>query len=360
MDGVLVPGLVNVHTHLELTHLAGSNGETAFPAWIRRVRELKDATTPDQFRAAAEQGLRDCWARGVTCVADTGSTGAAAAVIAGLGGRGIVYQEVFGPDPATVSESLEELKLALQPLRLYASTRLRVGVSPHAPYTVSAPLYHAVTELARHEGLLLAVHLAESPEETQLVRDGAGPFADALRARGITIEVRRCSPVQFLRQLAVLQPGTLCIHCVQVDDADIEALRDARVAIAHCPLSNRAHRHGAAPLAAFRAAGIPVGLGTDSVVSVGTLDLWAEAAAAGLTGDAALRQLTIDNARALGWDDEIGSLEVGKAADVAVFSSVSVRPRPSPSASARPRPSLLTLVAGRIVHRAEAMSQRAS
>ncbi|PYP63226.1 MAG: hypothetical protein DMD37_07020, partial [Gemmatimonadetes bacterium] len=123
---------------------------------------------------------------------------------------------------------------------------------------------------------------------------------------------------------------------------------------------NRAHRHGAAPLAAFRAAGIPVGLGTDSVVSVGTLDLWAEAAAAGLTGDAALRQLTIDNARALGWDDEIGSLEVGKAADVAVFSSVSVRPRPSPSASARPRPSLLTLVAGRIVHRAEAMSQRAS
>ncbi|PYO38435.1 MAG: hypothetical protein DMD29_13490 [Gemmatimonadetes bacterium] len=136
-----MPGLVNVHTHLELTHLAGSNGETAFPAWIRRVRELKDATTPDQFRAAAEQGLRDCWARGVTCVADTGSTGAAAAVIAGLGGRGIVYQEVFGPDPAKVSESLEELKLALQPLRLLASTRLRVGVSPHALYSVSAPLY---------------------------------------------------------------------------------------------------------------------------------------------------------------------------------------------------------------------------
>ena len=80
------------------------------------------------------------------------------------------------------------------------------------------------------------------------------------------------------------------------------------------------------------------------------LDLWAEAAAAGLTDDDALRQLTIDNARALGWDNEIGSLEVGKAADVAVFSSASVRPRPS----------LLTLVAGRIVHRAAAMSQRAS
>ncbi len=350
MDGVLVPGLINVHTHLELTHLGGSDGETAFPSWIRRVRELKDATTPDQFRAAAEQGLRDCWARGVTCVADTGSTGAVAAVIAGLGGRAVVYQEVFGPDPAQVSESLEELKLALQPLRLLASTRLRVGVSPHAPYSVSEPLYRRTAALAAAEGLPLAVHLAESPEETQLVRDGTGPFAEALRARGIAVEPRGCSPVEYLRQLVVLQPRTLCIHCVQVGDADIRSLREAGVAVAHCPLSNRAHRHGAAPVAAFRAAGIPVGVGTDSVVSVGTLDLWAEAAAAGLTGDDALRQLTIDNARALGWDAEIGSLEVGKVADLAVLSSVSVRPRPS----------LMTLVAGRVVHRAEAVSQRAS
>src|SRR5206468_1334427 len=120
-----------------------------------------------------------------------------------------------------------------------------------------------------------------------------------------------------------------------------------------CPLSNRAHRHGAAPLAAFRAAGIPVGLGTDSVVSVGSIDLWAEAAAAGLSGEAALGQLTIDNARALGWETEIGSLDVGKWADLAVFAQpVSARPGPTP-------PALLTLVAGGVVHRAEAASPRA-
>jgi len=350
VDAVIVPGLVNVHTHLELTHLVGRNDEVEFPRWLRRVRELKDATTPDDLASAAERGLRECWAAGVTTVADTGSTGAVALGIARLGGRGIVYQEVFGPDPASCDQSLAELGHALGHLRPLASERLRIGVSPHAPYTVSAPLYRAVADLARRERLPVAVHLAESPEETQLIRDGAGPFADALRARGIAVEPHHCSPVQFLVQRGVLASGVLCIHCVQVDDADIRSLREAGAVVAHCPLSNRAHRHGTAPLAAFRAAGVPVGLGTDSVVSVGSIDLWAEAAAAGLTGGDALRQLTLDNARALGWETEIGSLDVGKWADLAVFAQpVPARPGPSP-------PALLTVIAGRTVHRSEAGS----
>src|SRR2546428_858820 len=124
-DAALVPGLVNCHTHLELTHLAGQDTEPEFPRWIRRIRELKDATPPDAFRGAAERGLRDCWARGVTCVADTGSTGAAAAVIAGLGGPRTANPGGARPAPAEAPESLAELKLARQPLRPVASTRLR-------------------------------------------------------------------------------------------------------------------------------------------------------------------------------------------------------------------------------------------
>ena len=353
-DGILTPGLVNTHTHLELTHLAGRNMETEFPKWLRRVRELKDATPPDELLQAAERGLREGWAAGITTVADTGSTGAVAGAIARLGGRGIVYQEVFGPDPVQVEDSIGELGHALGHLRRLATPTLRIGVSPHAPYTVSAPLYRAVADLARRERLPVAVHLAESKEETHLVRDGAGPFADALRARGIAIEAQHRSPVQYLRELGVLAHGTLCIHCVQVDDADTRTLGDAQVAVAHCPVSNRAHRHGVAPFQAFRAAGIPVGLGTDSVVSVERIDLWAEATAAGLTGDETLRQLTIDNARALGWETEIGSLDVGKAADLAVFTPpVPARPGPTP-------PALLTVIAGRVVHQAGAGFPRAS
>jgi 5-methylthioadenosine/S-adenosylhomocysteine deaminase len=132
---------------------------------------------------------------------------------------------------------------------------------------------------------------------------------------------------------------------VQLDDADVALLRDAGATVAHCPRSNAAHKHGRAPIAKLRAAGVPVGIGTDSVVSVGDLDLWAEAYEAGLTGDDALRALTLEGARALGWESEIGSLEGGKAADLAVFD------RSVPRNSA---PSLLTVVSGRIVHQISA------
>ena len=345
-DARLLPGLVNTHTHLELTHLAGKNAEREFAAWIRTLRALKDATTPEEFSRSAEQGVRDAWAAGVTCVADTGSTGAPLEALARLGGRGIYYQEVFGPDPAQCAASMAELERALARLSPLASSPLSLGVSPHAPYTVSEPLYRAVADLARRERWPLAMHLAESRAETELVRDGSGPFADALRARGFAVRAQHCSPVQYLLRLGVLQRATgwLCIHGVQVDGPDIDVLRDAGVAVAHCPRSNRVHGHGTAPLAAFRRAGLPVGLGTDSVVSVGDSSLLAEATAAGLDGEDALRMLTIEGARALGLEREIGSLEVGKQADLAVFPSTILHRPPPPSTA------LLTLVAGRVVH----------
>src|SRR3989454_4824184 len=345
-DAHLLPGLVNTHTHLELTHLAGTNAEREFAGWIRTLRALKDATTPEEFSRSAEQGVRDAWAAGVTCVADTGSTGAPLEALARLGGRGIYYQEVFGPDPAQCAASMTELEQAMARLSRLASSHLRLGISPHAPYTVSEPLYRAVDDLARGAGLPVAMHLAESRAETQLVREGSGPFADALRARGIQVARVARSPVEYLRRLGVLDraTGCLCIHCVQVDEQDVAILRDAGAAVAHCPRSNRAHGHGTAPLAAFRRAGLRVGLGTDSVVSVGDASLWAEAAAAGLDGEDALRMLTIDGARALGLESGIGSLEVGKEADLAVFSSTALY-RPLP-----PSPALLTVVAGRVVH----------
>jgi cytosine/adenosine deaminase-related metal-dependent hydrolase len=344
-QGALVPGLVNCHTHLELTHLAGKNRESAFAPWIRGIRALKDASTAEEFSRSAEQGVRDAWAAGVTCMADTGSTGAPLEALARLGGRGIYYQEVFGPDPVKWGASLQELEQAVARLSPLTSHRVRLGVSPHAPYTVSDTLYRATMEFARREGFHVAVHLAESREETEFVREGRGPFADALSARGIPVQPHHCSPVQYLSQLGVLASGDcLAIHCVQVDERDIEILRDSGGAVAHCPRSNRAHGHGTAPLAALRRAGVRVGLGTDSVVSVGDADLRAEALAAGLEGEDALRMLTLDGARALGLESEIGSLEVGKDADLAVFSSPNLL-QPPPTSSV-----LLTLIAGRVVH----------
>lgn len=344
-EAILTPGLVNAHTHLELTHLAGQNGETNFVQWIKRLRDLKDATPPDAFIASAEAGLRDCWTRGITCIAETGSTGATMQALVRFSGRGVVYQEVFGPGPAQVPPAMEDLERQVLRLRRLATSMRAVGVSPHAPYSVSEALYRRVAHFAQQEQLPLAVHLAESQEESELIRYGAGPFAEALRGRGIVVEPRHCSPVQYLRELGVLRAGTLAIHCVQVDAADMQILKTARVSVVHCPRSNRAHGHGTAPLAAFREAGLTVGIGTDSVASVGDLDLWAETRLSWIGAEEALRFLTLEGARALGWERTIGSLEVGKAADLAVFGYTPPQALPPPPLA------LLTVLAGRIVHR---------
>jgi 5-methylthioadenosine/S-adenosylhomocysteine deaminase len=322
-DAVLLPGLVNTHTHLELTGMGGQPPDAQFAAWIRQLREAKGARPPEAFLASARRGLLDCWSAGVTTVADTGDSGAVIQALAEAGGSGIAYQEVFGPHPDQCDASFLGLQRQVERLGRYAGGRVGLGVSPHAPYTVSGPLYAATAAWARAEELPVAVHLAESPAESGLLATGDGAFADAWRSRGIPMPAPAGhTPVEWLDMHGVLTARTLCIHVVQASAADIERLARADAAIAHCPLSNRAHGHGTAPLRALRAARLRVGLGTDSVLSVGTLDLLAEARAAralaGLDAIATLRLCTLDGARALGLEAEIGSLVPGKWGDVIV------------------------------------------
>jgi cytosine/adenosine deaminase-related metal-dependent hydrolase len=323
-DAVILPGLINTHTHLELTGFEDRVPQREFTAWIRRLRELKTTRSSGEYVEAARRGLASCFASGVTTVADTGDSGAAIQVLVEGGGSGIAYQEVFGPHPAQTDESLAALRARVDELRPLATDRVRIGVSPHAPYTVSGRLFQAVSDWARSEQLPMAVHAAESPAESELLLRGAGPFAEAWHARGIPLPSSAGrTPIQWLAEHGVLSEQTLCIHAVQLDGADIGRLADSGAAVTHCPLSNRAHGHGDAPLAALLESGIRVGLGTDSVVSVGRLDLLAEARAAGglaptLDADDLIELCTLSGARALGLDTHTGSLLPGKWADCVV------------------------------------------
>lgn len=323
-EAVLIPGLVNTHTHLELTGFAGLAEEEEFPAWIRRIRALKAERTPADYLDAARQGLRDCHAAGITTIADTGDSGAVIEALAEAGGSGIAYHEVFGPHPAQLPESLEGLKARVAELRGFESARVRLGVSPHAPYTVSGALYRAVAEFADREHLPIAVHLAESLAESELVGKGAGAFAEAWTARGIPLpDSRGRTPVEWLDAHGVLGERTLAIHVVQAGRDDVTRLAGRRTAVAHCPLSNRRHGHGAAPLAEFIQGEVRVGVGTDSVASVGRLDLLAEARAAralaGLTAAEALALATNGAAEALGLGGQVGALVPGNWGDAAAL-----------------------------------------
>jgi 5-methylthioadenosine/S-adenosylhomocysteine deaminase len=358
-DAVLLPGLVNTHTHLELTGFGGIAPESDFSAWIADLRERKARRTPEAFLAAARQGLADCWAAGVTTVADTGDSGAVVRALAEAGGSGIAYHEVFGPHPRQLDESLAGLVAQMDRLGEHEGGRVRLGVSPHAPYTVSGPLYRAVADWARRAGLPIAVHLAESPAETALLADGTGAFALAWRRREIPLPAPLGhSPVGWLDVHGVLGERTLCIHVVQAGARDIRCLAAAGAAVAHCPLSNRAHAHGTAPLAALLAAGLRVGVGTDSVASVGTLDLLAEARAAqglaSLDAGRAIALCTLDAARALGLEADIGSLRPGKWGDLVILRAGRGLGMAGPEAQALasgPSDVLATFVGGRDVYR---------
>lgn len=357
-DAALLPGLINTHTHLELTGFEGQVREADFSAWIRRLRQLKTTRTPDQYLAAARRGLADCYAAGITTIADTGDSGAAIRALAEADGSGIAYQEVFGPDPSQRDQCLAALQRRVAEQSSLVTRRVRIGVSPHAPYTVSGPLFRAVAAWSRAERLPLAVHVAESPAEVQLLLSGSGPFAEAWRERGITLPGGPGrSPIQWLAEHDVLSSLSLCIHAVQVAPDDIQRIADSGASVAHCPVSNQVHEHGVAPLAAMLEAGIRVGLGTDSVVSVGHLDLLADARLAesltGLEADRLLRLCTLGGAQSIGIDAETGSLSVGKWADCTV-----VRLRQTGGTAAQrvlassPADVLLTYVAGREVYRA--------
>jgi cytosine/adenosine deaminase-related metal-dependent hydrolase len=319
-DAALLPGLVNAHAHLELTALRGLVRDLPFFDWIQTVRALKDGCDADAYRAAARWGVLEGFAAGITTTGDTGSSRQAAAALAELGGRGVAYHEVFGPDRAVCAQTVAGAVRALADLEPCRSERVAVGLSPHAPYTVSEELLRAVTALAAERGLRTAMHVAESREERELVEEGRGPFAEHLRSRGIPVAPRASSTMAWLERTGFLAGRPLLVHCVTVSREDFGRAARAAAAVAHCPWSNAVLGHGRADLRAMRDAGLAVGLGTDSVAAGGRLDLFAEArlaaAGRGLPAREMLRLITTDAAAALRLAD-LGALAPGWWGDLA-------------------------------------------
>jgi 5-methylthioadenosine/S-adenosylhomocysteine deaminase len=331
-DVALLPGLVNAHTHLELTVMRGFLEDLTFRSWILRLtRARREALPPEAMLDSARAGIVEGLLAGVTTYADTNDSAAPFRAMLEMGVRGVSYQEVFGPDPAQCAESLAGLEAKVDALRRDETKLVRVGVSPHAPYSVSDSLFEATAALARAEQLPIAVHIAESEDESNLVQHARGGWAESHRSRGLTVAPRAESPIRLLERVHVLDARPLLIHCVRASADDVRAIAAHDCAVAHCPASNAKLGHGIAPLTDFLTAGIRVGLGSDSVASNNRMDLLDEGRLAilmqrarlglpdAMTAKAALELATLGGARALGLDSEIGSLDVGKSADLAAF-----------------------------------------
>jgi 5-methylthioadenosine/S-adenosylhomocysteine deaminase len=316
---VIVPGFVNCHTHLEYAVYAGFGDGLPFSSWIGLHVARKSVLDLDEMRAIATDGAHACLRSGVTTVGDCSFAGAAADAAAETGLRAIVYLEVFGRD-RTALDRFDELRARVEPA---LSDRVRLGVSPHAPYTCTLELYEACAEL----GLPLATHLAESVAERRYLLDGSGDWASFAE---LLVPPPGSTGIRLLAGAGLLRPGVMAAHCVDVEEEEIQLLAQGGVGVAHCPRSNGYLGCGVAPLEELLAAGIPVGIATDSPASTPSFDLFEELRTAivaararagrpdALSAARALELATIGAARVLGMDDEVGSLVPGKQADLAV------------------------------------------
>jgi len=334
----LMPGFVDAHTHLEFSAMRGLINDVPYAAWKLHIAEKQKRFTMQDWEDSALLGALEVVRSGITTIADITKTGASrtAAEVAGL--HGVIYRKVGTMDRYEVDKAFEKGKNDIEEWR--ASTdpaRLRIGIAPSALYNCHPHIFQRIAEYASNAGdIPVAVHLAGSLEEYEFIRYGSSPFSvhSTEQERGYGIDMppwlaTGTSPVRYILNWGLFEvPELLAIHCVQVDEADIEKLVEYDVGIAVCSRCNAQLAMGVAPLRKFMEEGLRVGLGTDSPAATDATDMVAEMRiglllqrALGtrskfLTAAEMVRLATLGAAEALHLDDKVGSLDVGKIANI--------------------------------------------
>jgi cytosine/adenosine deaminase-related metal-dependent hydrolase len=331
-ETVIVPGLVNAHTHVELSFM---NGEPpaggTFMTWLQDLVAQRARADDDAAKRAAAAAIETMMKRGTVAVGDVANGTWAAPLLARSVLRGLAFHEVFGFRAADAESILAAAADRLEAIDAdpdvsRARDRFTTVLTPHAAHTTSNPLLKALGGRAVASGEMLSIHVAESEEESQLLRDGTGPFKDFLIARDAWEpgwKAPGLTPVEYLDRLGVLTPRTLAVHCIHIDHQDLSRLQARGVTVVTCPRSNQRLGVGKAPVPKLLASGIPVALGTDSLASAPDVDVFTEVAHLrqehpGISPAAALRIATLNGARALGLARDLGTIEAGKLASLAV------------------------------------------
>ena len=316
----IMPGLVNCHTHSALTGLRGMRDDSNLHEWLEDYIWPAEAEfTPEMTTKAVKEALTEMLQSGTTTFNDMYNPNGVEIekiyeVLKASKMRCYFSPTLFSSDMETTDETIAKTRAVIGTIKGYQDPNFKVMVAPHSPYSCSRELLEASLNLAKEENIPLHIHVAETQEES-----------------GIILKRYGKRPLAFLDKLGYLDHQTVFAHGVELNEVEITRLADSQVAIAHNPISNLKLASGIAPIIQLQKAGVPVGIATDSVASNNNLDMFEEGRTAALlqkmkSGDAsqfpietALKALTIEGAKVLRMEDEIGSLEVGKQADFLVI-----------------------------------------
>jgi aminodeoxyfutalosine deaminase len=319
--GVLLPGLVNAHTHLELSALRGSvPGGAGFVPWVEQLIGVRNELQPEGDSIAIERAVEELDAFGTVAVGEVTNSLAAVAALARHGIAGCIFHEVFGVERGPLLERIAALPgMVEQRLGAWPSTQLTYAPSPHTLYTTHADVIRQLIVEGVERGLRLSLHLAEHASERRFLEQGDGPIAGwyeaRLRLRRDLLEWPGQSPVAFADSLGALAPNVLAVHLTDARPEELELVARRGSPVVLCPRSNLFIETRLPPLLAIRAAGITAGLGTDSLASNASLDVLMEARALSdrfpsVPATETVSMATWGSARALGRSD-VGRIAPG-------------------------------------------------
>lgn len=320
LDAVVLPGLVNAHTHLELSWMRDQvPPASSMPRWVERLMALR-RTVKAEPAEPIEEAIREARAAGTTLVGDISNTLASYEALADSALSAAVFRELLGfavEDPVAVVAAARAELDALTPIEW-----LRPSIVPHAPYSVAPALLDAIA--AASNGGPVSIHLGEAAEEIEFLREGTGAWRELLTSFGVWTDRWRApgtSPVPYLAAHGLLHDRLLAVHAVQLTDEELGQLRAAGATVVTCPRSNRWTGAGMPPIARFYASGVRVAVGTDSLASVEDLNVFAELQAMrqlapGVPAADLLASATRHGADALGFGGVLGTLTPGKRAEI--------------------------------------------
>jgi cytosine/adenosine deaminase-related metal-dependent hydrolase len=316
----VLPGLVNAHTHLDLGGLRGRmTPGNDFTAWLRGVIRHRGGQSDFEVDQAIRAGIAESVAYGTTLMGDISAQGQSWAALAASPLRAVVFHEMLGLPRARARQAWQDARAWLQ--RQPARATCKPGLSPHAPYSVRASLFRAAASRARRHRFPLAIHLAETPEELQLLREHQGPLVAFLQDLGVYDAAGLVRDTEEILRFHQNTASVLFIHANYLPSTQ-PIPRGATVV--YCPRTHAAFGHEPYPLRQLLSVGVRVALGTDSLASNPDLDVLAEARFVrrhfpDIAGAVLLRMATLVGADALSWHEVTGSLSPGKSADLVVL-----------------------------------------